>query len=91
MFGELAYNLPITSIKPVTGQSIAPTPIFQVIASLLAMKYSIIPPTININNPAPECDLNYVPNHYINKEIQTALINTHGFGGRLTALIVKKF
>jgi 3-oxoacyl-[acyl-carrier-protein] synthase II len=90
VFGELAYNFPVTSIKPVTGQSIAPTPIFQIITSLLAMKYGKIPPTINIDNPAPECDLNYVPDHYINKEIQTALINTHGFAGRLTALIVKK-
>jgi 3-oxoacyl-[acyl-carrier-protein] synthase II len=90
VFGDLAYNFPVTSIKPITGQSIAPTPLFQIITSLLVMKYGIVPPTININNPAPECDLNYVPNHYISKEIQTALINTHGFGGRLTALIVRK-
>jgi 3-oxoacyl-[acyl-carrier-protein] synthase II len=90
VFGDLAYNFPVTSIKPVTGQSIAPTPLFQIITSLLVMKYGIVPPTINLNNPAPECDLNYVPNHYILKEIQTALINTHGFGGRLTALIVRK-
>jgi 3-oxoacyl-[acyl-carrier-protein] synthase II len=91
VFGELAYNLVITSIKPVTGHPIAPTPIFQIITSLLAMQYDTVPPTMNIENPAPKCDLNYVPNSYLKKEIRTALINTHGFGGRLTALIIKKF
>lgn len=91
VFGDLAYSIPVTSIKPVTGHSIAPTSIYQIITSLLVMKYGIIPPTININNPAPGCDLNYVPNHYMNKEVQISLINTHGFGGRLTALMVRKF
>jgi 3-oxoacyl-[acyl-carrier-protein] synthase II len=91
VFGELAYNIPVTSIKPVTGHSIAPTSVWQIITSLLAINKSIIPPTINILNPAPECDLNYVPNYFIKKEIQTVLINAHGFGGRLTALVIKKF
>ncbi len=48
------------------------------------MKHSIIPPTINVEDPAPGCDLNYVPNHFLRKEVQTALINAHGFGGRVT-------
>jgi 3-oxoacyl-[acyl-carrier-protein] synthase II len=91
VFGELAYNLAITSIKPVTGHSIAPTSVWQTIASLLAIKYGTIPPTINLHDPSPECDLNYVPNHYLKKEVETVLINTHGFGGRLTALVVRKF
>jgi 3-oxoacyl-[acyl-carrier-protein] synthase II len=91
VFGELAYNIPVTSIKPVTGHSIAPTPIWQVITSLLVMEKGIIPPTMNIRNPAPECDLNYVSNSFLKWEVQTALINTHGFGGRLTALILRKF
>jgi len=90
VFGELAYNIPITSIKPVTGHSIAPTSIWQIITCLLAMKNSIIPPTMNIQNPAPECDLNYVRDYFLEKEVQSALINTHGFGGRLTAMILKK-
>jgi len=89
VFGELAYNIPITSIKPITGHSIAPTSIWQIITSLLVIKKSIIPPTINISHPAPECDLNYVPNYLIQKEVKTVLINTHGFGGRLTTMIIK--
>jgi 3-oxoacyl-[acyl-carrier-protein] synthase II len=91
VFGELAYNIPVTSIKPITGHAIATTAIWQIITSLLALKYSIIPPTINIENPSPECDLNYVPNNFLEKEAQTAVINAHGFGGRLTALIISKF
>ena len=91
VFGELAYNIPVTSIKPITGHSISVTGIFQIISSLLAIKHATIPPTINIENPDPRCDLNYVPNYFLRKEIQTVLINAHGFGGRLTTLIVRKF
>lgn len=91
VFNELAYNIPVTSIKPVTGHPISTTSIFQIITSLLAMKHSVIPPTINIEEPAPECDLNYVPDHFLRKEVRTVLINVHGFGGRLTSMIVNKF
>ncbi len=90
VFGEMAYDVPVTSIKPVTGHSISSTGVFQVISSLLAMKQGIVPPTINIENPDPKCDLNYVRNYFLQKEVQTSLINAHGFGGRLTALIVRK-
>ena len=90
VFGEFAYNIPINSIKPVTGHSLSATGIYQVITSLLVMGNGIIPPTMNVVNPDPRCDLNYVPNHFLNKEVQTALINAHGFGGRITSLIIKK-
>jgi 3-oxoacyl-[acyl-carrier-protein] synthase II len=88
VYGELAYNIPVTSIKPITGHSISPTGIFQIISSVLAIKHGIIPPTMNLKNPDPRCDLNYVPDHFLQKEVNTSLINGHGFGGRLTALIV---
>jgi 3-oxoacyl-[acyl-carrier-protein] synthase II len=91
VFGELAYNIPITSIKPVTGHSISGTGVFQIITSLLAIQNSIIPPTVNLENPEPRCDLNYVQNHFLKREIRTSLVNAHGFGGRLTSLIVQKF
>jgi len=91
VFGEMAYNIPVTSIKPITGHSISATGVWQVITSLLTIKNKIIPPTINIQHPDPKCDLNYVTKGFLRKEIKTVLINAHGFGGRLTALIVKKF
>jgi 3-oxoacyl-[acyl-carrier-protein] synthase II len=86
----MAYNIPVTSIKPITGHSISATGIWQIISSLLAIRDSIIPPTINIENPAPKCDLNYLRNGFLKKKVQTVLVNAHGFGGRLTALIVRK-
>jgi 3-oxoacyl-[acyl-carrier-protein] synthase II len=91
VFGEMAYNIPVTSIKPVTGHSISGTGVWQVITSLLTIKHKMVPPTINIGHPDPKCDLNYVTKGYLKKEIKTVLINAHGFGGRLTALIVRKF
>ncbi len=91
VFGEIVYNIPVTSIKPVTGHSISATGIWQAITSLLAIKHKVIPPTINVQQPDPRCDLNYVTKGFLKKETQAVLINAHGFGGRLTALIVKKF
>ena len=91
VFGKSAYNIPVTTIKPVTGHSIGVTSVWQIITSLLTMQYNVIPPTINIQNPHPRCDLNYVANGFIKKEVETVLINSHGFGGRLTTLIIKKF
>jgi len=89
-FGEWAYNIPISSIKPITGQSLSPTGIYQLITSLLVMNHGIIPPTMNHKNPAPGCDLNYVPNHPLEKTVNTVLLNAHGFGGRHTALVLGK-
>jgi 3-oxoacyl-[acyl-carrier-protein] synthase II len=90
VFSDLAYKIPISSIKPITGQSLAPTGIYQVITSLLVLENGIIPPTTNHKSPAPQCDLNYVPNHYLRKDVNTALMNAHGFWGRHTVLIVGK-
>jgi 3-oxoacyl-[acyl-carrier-protein] synthase II len=90
VFGELAYNLPVTSIKPVTGHSISVTGIFQLITSLLAIKYNIIPPTINLHDPDPRCDLNYVTDGFITREVRTVLVNAHGFGGRITMMALRK-
>lgn len=91
VFGELSYNIPVTSIKPITGHAIAATGINQIITSLLTIKHGIIPPTMNLEAPAPQCDLNYVPNKPLRTEVKTVLINAHGFGGRITSLIVRKF
>jgi 3-oxoacyl-[acyl-carrier-protein] synthase II len=90
-FGELAYSIPISSIKPITGQSLSASGIYQVITGLLAIKNGVIPPTINHENPAKGCDLNYVPNHYIEKDVNIVLTNAHGFGGRHTVLVIAKF
>jgi 3-oxoacyl-[acyl-carrier-protein] synthase II len=91
VFGEFAYEIPVCSIKPITGQSLSATGIYQLITSLLAIENGIIPPTINHKNPAKGCDLNYVPNHCIKREVNIAMMNAHGFGGRHTVLVMAKF
>jgi 3-oxoacyl-[acyl-carrier-protein] synthase II len=91
VFGELAYRIPVTSIKPVTGQSFSVTGVLQIIASLLAINKNIIPPTINHINPQPNCDLDYVPNQYKRSEVNNVLINSFGYGGGHTVVIISKF
>jgi 3-oxoacyl-[acyl-carrier-protein] synthase II len=90
-FGEYAYQIPISTLKPITGQSLSPTGIYQVITCLLAIRDGIVPPTINLLNPHPKCDLNYVPNRSIKMDVKTAAMNAHGFGGRHTVLVVGKY
>ena len=90
VFGELAYKIPVTSIKPITGQSFSVTGILQIITCLLVINTNIIPPTINHQNPDPKCDLDYVPNHFREGKANTALMNAHGFGGSHTVIIVGK-
>jgi 3-oxoacyl-[acyl-carrier-protein] synthase II len=90
-FGEIAYQIPISSLKPITGQSLSPTGIYQLITCLLAIRDGIVPPTINLLNPHPQCDLNYVPNQFIKHKVTRAATNAHGFGGRHTVMVVGKF
>jgi len=91
VFGTLAYRIPVTSIKPVTGQSFSVTGILQTIASLLTINTSIIPPTINHISPQPNCDLDYVPDQCRESEVNNALMNSLGYGGGHTVVIVSKF
>ena len=90
VFGELAYQIPVTSIKPITGQSFSVTGVLQMITCLLVINTSIIPPTINHINPRPNCDLDYVPNHFRKAKVDAALMNAMGFGGSHTEIIVGK-
>jgi len=91
VFGEFAYQIPISSIKPITGQSFSVTGILQMATCLLAINNGIIPPTINLINPIKDCDLDYVLNRFRKAKVNTALMNAHGFAGSHTVLIVGKF
>jgi 3-oxoacyl-[acyl-carrier-protein] synthase II len=90
VFGELAYQIPVTSIKPITGQSFSVTGILQTITALLVINKGIIPPTINHINPQPNCDLDYVANQYRKREVNNAIINSLGYGGGHTVILVSK-
>jgi 3-oxoacyl-[acyl-carrier-protein] synthase II len=91
VFGELAYKIPVTSIKPITGQSFSVTGILQMITCLLVINKNIIPPTINHETPHPDCDLDYVPNQSRKAEVNRALMNALGYGGGHTVVIAGKF
>ncbi|MBS3919066.1 MAG: beta-ketoacyl-ACP synthase II [Deltaproteobacteria bacterium] len=91
VFGKSANSIPVTSIKPVTGQSFSVTGILQMITCLSVIKHGIIPPTMNHTIPSIGCDLDYVPNHFRKKEVNIALMNALGYGGGHTALIAGRF
>jgi 3-oxoacyl-[acyl-carrier-protein] synthase II len=90
-FGERAYQIPITSIKSMIGQAISASGAFQVISACLSMRDHVLPPTINQNARDPDCDLDYVPNHARQSVVNNVLINAHGIGGSLSALVLKRF
>ncbi|MDN3515386.1 MAG: beta-ketoacyl-ACP synthase II [Candidatus Brocadia sp.] len=90
-FKEHAYNIPISSIKSMTGHAFAAAGGFQVVATSLGLKNGIIPPTINLDAPDPLCDLDYVPHNARYFSMDKALINTHSVGGTHAVLVLKKF
>ncbi len=90
LFKEHAYNLKISSNKSMIGHLLGAASAVEAVATLLTIKHGIIPPTINLDNPDPECDLDYVPNKAIKKDVNVALSNSFGFGGTNASLIFRK-
>jgi 3-oxoacyl-[acyl-carrier-protein] synthase II len=91
VFGDHAYNINLNSTKSMTGHMLGAAGAAESIATLLAIYHSMVPPTINQDNPDPECDLNYTPNEPVERDINYALNNAFGFGGHNTTLVFKKF
>jgi 3-oxoacyl-[acyl-carrier-protein] synthase II len=90
-FGEAAYNVPISSTKSMMGHLIAAAGSVEAIVCLLTIRDGMLPPTINLENPDPECDLDYIPNEARRKQVDVALSNSFGFGGQNITLIIKRF
>ncbi|HSR18725.1 MAG TPA: beta-ketoacyl-ACP synthase II, partial [Ignavibacteriaceae bacterium] len=91
VFGEHAYKMSLSSTKSMTGHLLGAAGAVEAIASILAVNNNIIPPTINFENPDPECDLDYTFNKPVEKKINIALSNAFGFGGHNTSVLFKKF
>ena len=89
-FGDHAYKLHVSSTKSMTGHLLGAAGGIETIFCAMALHTGIIPPTINLVNQDPECDLNYVPNKAIKKELRYALNNSFGFGGTNSSLVLKK-
>lgn len=91
LFGDHAYKLVVNSTKSMTGHLLGAAGGIEAIATVLAIQNDLIPPTINLTNPDPECDLNYSPLVATKKIVRAAISNTFGFGGHNASLLFKKF
>ncbi len=91
LFGEHAKKLMVSSTKSMTGHMLGGTGGVEAIFAVKAIQEGVIPPTVNLDNPDPECDLDYVPNVARRKKINTAMSNTFGFGGVNAVLVFKKY
>lgn len=91
VFGEYAYQIPISSTKSMTGHLLGAAGAIETIITALAVKDGFLPPTINYKTPDPLCDLYYVPNEGKSSDIAYALTNSFGFGGHNATLVLKAF
>ncbi|HQA04553.1 MAG TPA: beta-ketoacyl-ACP synthase II [Thermodesulfovibrio thiophilus] len=91
VFGEHAYKLSVSSTKSMTGHLLGAAGGVEAIFTILSIYEDIVPPTINLDNPDPECDLDYVPYKPRKKQVRYAMSNSFGFGGTNASLLFKKF
>ena len=91
MYGDHAYNLKISSTKSMTGHLLGAAGGIEAAFSVLAIKEGIIPPTINLDDVDPDCDLDYVPNKAVKQKVDVAMSNSLGFGGHNASLVFKSF
>lgn len=91
VFGERAYQLPVSSSKSMLGHLIAAAGAVELIISIEAMRRGVLPPTINYETPDPECDLDYIPNEAREQRVRHSLSNSFGFGGQNISLIASLF
>ncbi|MDF1758411.1 MAG: beta-ketoacyl-[acyl-carrier-protein] synthase family protein [Legionellaceae bacterium] len=91
VFGERAYDIPITAQKAMTGHAIGAAGAMQIISSVLSLENNLLLPTINLNDPDPGCDLDYVANVAREQKIDTILSNHFAFGGANAALVLRRY
>ena len=91
VFGDRAYDIAISSTKSMTGHLLGAAGALEAIVCTLAIRDSLIPPTINLQNPDPNCDLNYTPNIAVTRNVNVALSNSFGFGGHNAVLAFGKY
>lgn len=90
VFGDHAPNVPISSTKSMIGHTLGAAGAIEALICILAMREGVLPPTINLETPDPECDLDYIPNKARKAEAEHALSNSFGFGGHNVALVFRK-
>ena len=91
VFGEHAYKVKISSIKSMIGHLLGAAGGVEVISSVMTLQTGVIPPTINYEEPDPECDLDYTPNRAVKADVRYVLKNSFGFGGTNACLVLKRY
>ena len=91
VFGERAYRVPISSTKSMTGHLMGGSGSVEAVFCVQALQSGMLPPTINYENPDPECDLDYIPNHARQQPVDHIMSNSFGFGGHNATLIFSRF
>ena len=91
VFGERAYDIPISSTKSMVGHSLGASGSLEAIVCINSINDSILHPTINQEELDPECDLDYIPNVAREAEVNITLSNSFGFGGQNACLVIKRF
>lgn len=91
VFREHACRLAVSATKSMVGHLLGAAGAISTLAAVLAIRHGVVPPTINLENPDPECDLDYVPQEARRQSVRAAMVNAFGFGGQDAVLIVKKY
>jgi len=91
VFGDRAKHIPISASKSMIGHLLGASGSIESVITVLAIKHGVLPPTINLTHPDPECDLDYVPNHARKVKIRTAMSNSFGFGGHNSVLVFRQY
>ena len=91
VFGDGAYNVPISSTKSMIGHAMGAAGAVEAVVAVKTIESGIIHPTINYEDPDPACDLDYVPNVARQTDVRTVLSNSFGFGGQNACLVIRRF
>ena len=90
-FGDHAYNIPVSSTKSMTGHSLGASGSMEALACMLSIRDQVLHPTINLDTPDPDCDLDYIPNVARDTKVEVTLSNSFGFGGQNACLVIERF